>query len=120
MEIFNLLTTREWATVIWGLLLLLFLLFSKKTRKSFFDVLKIIFEKKLILFWIIILLYTSIVTYFLAKIPLWNWIYLKDVLIWLFTCGFSLCINSVSKESDETYIKKTCMYASSSFQCCLC
>lgn len=107
MEIFNLLTTREWATAIWGLLLLLFLLFSKKTRKAFFDVLKIIFGKKLMLFWIIILLYTAIVTYFLAKIPLWNWIYLKDVLIWLFTCGFSLCINSVSKESDETYIKKT-------------
>ena len=107
MEIFTFLTTREWATIIWGLLLLLFVLFSKKTRKAFFDVLKCIFVKKLILFWIIILLYTAITTYFLAKIPLWNWIYLKDVLIWLFTCGFSLCINSVSKESDETYIKKT-------------
>lgn len=108
-KIFNLLTTREWAITIWGLLLLLFLSFTKETRKSLVNILKIVFGKKLVLLWIIILLYTAIVTYLLSKIPLWNWTYLKDVLIWLFTCGFSLCANSALQESDETYIKKTLM-----------
>lgn len=102
----NLFTTRELATIMWGLFFLLVIVILKNTRKPLLNILKIFFGKKLRIFWLVILIYTAIVTYCISKIPLWKWIYLKDILIWLITCGFVLCINSTSKESDENYIKK--------------
>ena len=53
----SILSTREWATLIWGLLFLVYIMCHKEIRKSFWKVIVIFFDKKLRILWEIILLY---------------------------------------------------------------
>ena len=44
----TILSNREWATIIWILILLIYIMKNKKIRVSFLNVLKILFGKELI------------------------------------------------------------------------
>jgi len=48
MNCLNILTSREWATIIWLLILLIYILKNKKTKDTFLSVIKILFGKNLI------------------------------------------------------------------------
>ena len=39
-------------------------------------------------------------------LPIWENIYIKDIIIWFLFSGLIYCMNAVSSEADETYIKK--------------
>lgn len=58
----SILSTREWATLIWGLLFLVYIMCHKEIRKSFWKVIVIFFDKKLRILWEIILLYVLAIT----------------------------------------------------------
>ena len=47
----SILSTREWATLIWGCVFMLYVLCHKETRKSFWNVIVIFFDKKLRILW---------------------------------------------------------------------
>ena len=103
--IYNMLTTREWATVIWIFLIILFILFKKDIRKALVDLINILFSKWIRGFILSIVIYTVVITFLLSRCSFWDWLYLKDVLIWIITCGFFISINAVDNKSDEFYIK---------------
>ena len=52
----SILSTREWETLILGLLFLVYIMCHKEIRKSFWKVIVIFFDKKLRILWEIILL----------------------------------------------------------------
>lgn len=106
LEYFSILSTREWATIIWILILLIYILKNKKTKGAFLDVIKILFGKNLIKIWIITSLYVFLITLVFSKIPIWDNCYIKDIIIWFITAGVIFCFNAASKESDEQYIWK--------------
>ena len=103
---FNILSTRELATIIWILILLIYILKNKRTKKLFLNVIKILFGKNLIKIWILISLYVFIITLIFSKTSIWNNYYIKDIIIWFITAGVIFCFNAASKESDERYIWK--------------
>lgn len=41
-----------------------------------------------------------------SYVPFWKLVYIKDVLIWFVFSGLIFCMNAVSGESDEGYIRK--------------
>lgn len=102
----SILSTREWATLIWGCVFMLYVLCCKETRKSFWNVIVIFFDKKLRILWEIILLYVLMITMVFCYLPIWENIYIKDIIIWFLFSGLIYCMNAVSSEADETYIKK--------------
>ena len=102
----SILSTREWATLIWGCVFMLYVLCHKETRKSFWNVIVIFFDKKLRILWEIILLYVLTITMVFCYLPIWENIYIKDIIIWFLFSGLIYCMNAVSSEADETYIKK--------------
>lgn len=102
----SILSTREWATLIWGCIFMLYLLCHKEIRKSFWNVIVAFFDKKLRILWEIILLYVLIITMVFSYLPIWENIYIKDIIIWFLFSGLIYCMNAVSSEADETYIKK--------------
>lgn len=106
IECFSILSTREWATIIWLLILLAYILKNKKTKNAFLDVIKILFGKKLINIWLITSLYVFLVTFLFSKTSIWNNYYIKDIIIWFISSGIIFCLNSTSKEADEQYIWK--------------
>lgn len=102
----SILSTREWATLIWGCIFMLYLLCHKEIRKSFWNVIVVFFDKKLRILWEIILLYVLTITMVFSYLPIWENIYIKDIIIWFLFFGLIYCMNAVSSEADETYIKK--------------
>lgn len=99
------LSTREWATIIWVVLFFVFVLCNRECRKGIWEAIKLFFDKKLRILWEIILLYVLIITVIFFYSPLWENIYIKDIIIWFLCSGFIICMNSVSNEADEKYIK---------------
>lgn len=102
----SILSTREWATLIWGCILMLHVLCHREIRKSLWNVIVIFFDKKLRILWEIILLYVLMITMVFCYLPIWENIYIKDIIIWFLFSGLIYCMNAVSSEADETYIKK--------------
>lgn len=102
----SILTTREWATLIWGLLFLIYAVTHKEIRKSLWKVIVIFWSPKLRTLWGIILLYVFGITMIFYQLPIWENIYIKDIVIWFLTSGLIYCMNAVLSESDEKYIKK--------------
>ena len=100
------LSTREWATLIWGCIFMLYVLCHREIRKSLWNVIVIFFDKKLRILWEIILLYVLTITIVFCYLPIWENIYIKDIIIWFLFSGLIYCMNAVSSEADETYIKK--------------
>ena len=102
----SILSTREWATLIWGCIFMLYVLCHREIRKSLWNVIVIFFDKKLRILWEIILLYVLTITMVFCYLPIWENIYIKDIIIWFLFLGLIYCMNEVSSEADETYIKK--------------
>ena len=102
----SILSTREWTTLIWGCIFMLYVLCHREIRKSLWNVIVIFFDKKLRILWEIILLYVLTITMVFCYLPIWENIYIKDIIIWFLFSGLIYCMNAVSSEADETYIKK--------------
>lgn len=100
------LSTRELATLIWGCIFMLYVLCHREIRKSLWNVIVIFLDKKLRILWEIILLYVLTITMVFCYLPIWENIYIKDIIIWFLFSGLIYCMNAVSSEADETYIKK--------------
>ena len=102
----SILSTRERATLIWGCIFMLYVLCHREIRKSLWNVIVIFLDKKLRILWEIILLYVLTITMVFCYLPIWENIYIKDIIIWFLFSGLIYCMNAVSSEADETYIKK--------------
>lgn len=107
MDIFS---TRELATAFWtGIILVavgMAIVTNKKARKSFIEVLKCFFGRKIRMLWEIYFLYIGIITFLFSRLPIWESIYLKDIIIWTLFSGLTICINAVAGEADEKYMLK--------------
>ena len=99
------LSSREWAIIIWGVILTIYVIAKKESRNSFNNVIKIFFGKKIRILWIIYFLYVIGITILLSKLSLWKNVYLKDI-IWSLFSGLIIYMNAVSREADETYMIK--------------
>ena len=83
----SILSTREWATLIWGCIFMLYVLCHREIRKSLWNVIVIFSDKKLRILWEIILLYVLTITIVFCYLPIWENIYIKDIIIEiLFIC----------------------------------
>lgn len=107
MDIFS---TRELATAFWvGAILIavgMAIVTNKKIRQGFIGVLKCFFNRKLRKLWEIYFLYIGIITLMFSRFPIWKNIYLKDIILWTFFSGLTICMNAVAGEADEKYISK--------------
>lgn len=92
-KLFDIFTTREIAIAIWFIILVLFALKSKSFRQSLYKLVKILVNKKLIALPIFLLIYFTIIVYFLYQIGFWDKSLLKDTVIWLIFSGFILYFN---------------------------
>lgn len=98
-------STREIASLIYILIFLLYILTRKKIRNSAVKVIKAACTPKLFIPFIVMLLYASIIVIILTKLSFWNWIYLKDIIIWVLFAGVPVCFNAVSNTIEEHYFR---------------
>ena len=71
----GILSTREWATVIWAFIFFVYAMVHRQIREAFWKVVKIFFGKKLRILWGIILLYVLGITLIFYHLPFWDNVY---------------------------------------------
>jgi len=76
----------------------------KSMRTSIWGLVKMLFQKSFLKIYFILGAYLFLLFYFLKSINIWDFSYLKDSMLWLFTVGFVLIFKSVQIK-DTTYFK---------------
>lgn len=99
-------STREVATIICYTLFFLCFMFDAKVRSNLSKLLHSTFKLKFVVAGFIFLTYASIFTITFALLPFWKWVYIKDILIWLFFSGFYMCFNILTTKSCSRYFRK--------------
>lgn len=101
-DIFN---NRELAIGIWLVTTTLVLLTFSNLRKGLLDVLKALFQPKLIFFFGTIAVAVAIVCFFLAQLSLWTMDQLPPTILWFLLSGCIMAGNALEAQEDEGHFK---------------
>lgn len=96
-------TNRELAIGFLALLVVIIFSFNKSTRRSFIDIIKILFSKQFMKLNFIMLIYTMIISVLLAWIDFWELALLKSTIIWFFTVGIISVYKAINSAKDYKY-----------------
>ncbi|QQX76460.1 MULTISPECIES: hypothetical protein [Aequorivita] len=95
LEFFKLLSNREISIIIWTLIIFTFLIIKAKgSFGKLMSVIKALFSKKFIPFYITFGVYFSIIISLLNKYAIWEFSLYKDFTYWFLTTGIVLFFNS--------------------------
>jgi len=103
---FDIFSSREIALGIWAFVLIIALFVNKKIRSSFYGMIKIALSRHLSIPFLCILIYTGVFTFILTRFSIWEWIYLKDIIIWVLFAGVPTCFKAISKSVIEKFYVK--------------
>lgn len=107
IEFFNLLSNREISIIIWtSLIFSILIIISKGSLGKLWNVIKALFAKKIIPFYIIIGLYLFIIISIFRELSIWEFSLYKDFIYWLFTTGLALFfgVSDIKNYKDFTKI----------------
>ncbi|MGF7012229.1 hypothetical protein M2145_002880 [Lachnospiraceae bacterium PF1-21] len=102
---FDIFSTREIVTAFYFVLIFLLMLCSKKIRKRFINVVKVACTKKLVIPFIVLILYGGLLVYTFSNIPFWKNVYVKDITIWIVLVGIPVSFKAVSRGTQEHYFR---------------
>lgn len=101
--IFDIFTTREFAAGIWIIFVVILLFIFKATRRSAFGLVKIATSKIIIISFILLVLYSALLSYLFSMTALWKWIFAKDITVWIVFVGVPVFFGAVTSEIDKGY-----------------
>lgn len=103
---FELLSTREIASGVYLLLLLLWLISKKDGVQAVVALIKTVFKAIIIIPVICLLGYTALLVYGLQFLPFWEWILLKDVIIWVLFVATPICFKAGTRKNKDYPFKQ--------------
>lgn len=98
-------STREIAIFIYAIILLGYVLLHKKGKSILLPVIKAACKIKLIIPFLIVLLYASLFVWTCTYLPFWNWVYLKDIVCWTIFVGVPVCFNATDRQLEKYYFR---------------
>ncbi|GEK88632.1 hypothetical protein SAMN04488100_12311 [Alkalibacterium putridalgicola] len=99
----NLFSSREVASIIWLIILCVFVFLIPKIRSSALKLLKISVNKQIITLVVIIIFYSSFWIIVASQYSFWNWKYLKEVIFWIVFSGIPMCFGAIIIKNDDHY-----------------
>lgn len=90
---------RELATFLWVLILIAVFLFHKKIRSSMVTLIKVFFQKYILLVFLLMFLYISLQIFLLYKVMLWDFSLVKDTVYWIL--GASVLLVNVNEATEN-------------------
>tara|TARA_R110000751_G_scaffold2049_19_gene11107 strand:- start:1511 stop:2353 length:843 start_codon:yes stop_codon:yes gene_type:complete len=97
--------TRELAIIFWLTLFLIFALTKKDVRKSSIKLIQAFFQHKLIVLFLLMIIYVQLQILGLVKLGLWDTSLLKDTIYWPMLVGFPLLMKTNKIGSEKKYLK---------------
>jgi len=98
-------TTREIALFIYAVIFLMYILLHKKGKSIIEPVVKSALHIKLIIPFLLILLFATIFVYVCTFLPFWDWIYTKDIVFWVVFTGVPVCFNATGRKIEDNYFR---------------
>lgn len=98
--------TRELSILIWLAIIIFLILIKKEIRIAFIDCIKLLFEPKIAIVWLIYCLYIFLITILLRNLSIWKRIYIKDIIIWFILVGLINYIKSITDNDFEFSLRK--------------
>ena len=105
MSIINALNNREIATAVWLTIMFLWALSISGVQRSIRDLLKVFFNKKIIIPLIAMLLYIGLMVLALKKIGFWDVSAAKDTILWTLGSAFATYFSLNKAGQDNNYFK---------------
>lgn len=103
---FEVFSTRENASGIYLLLLLLWLISKKDGAKAVIALLKTVFKPIIIIPVLCLLGYAALLVYGLHFVPFWEWALLKDVVIWVLFVATPICFKAGTRKIKDYPFKQ--------------
>lgn len=100
---FNIFSTREVASAIYLILFLAFVLIRAKDITLLTNLIKASLKKIFIIPIFCLLVYAGLIVYGLQFIPLWNWLLVKDVIIWVLFVATPICFKAAVNRKNNQY-----------------
>lgn len=100
---FNIFSTREVASAIYLILFLAFVLIRAKDITLLTNLIKASLKKIFIIPILCLLVYAGLIVYGLQFIPLWDWILVKDVIIWVLFVATPVCFKAAVNRKKNQY-----------------
>ena len=101
------LNNREIAIIIWISIFLIWTLLKPSIRKSFIELLKAFFLKKIIISTILMFLYISFMVGLTYQMGFWKPSQIKNTIIWTLFVAFLMLANINKFSEDEIFFRKT-------------
>lgn len=98
-------TTREITLFIYGILLLTYIIVRNKGKKILLPVIKAACHKKLVVPFCLLLLLAIGFVWLCTYLPIWDWLYVKDIVLWTLFVGVPVCFNATNRQLEEHYFK---------------
>lgn len=105
MNVISALNNREIATAIWLMIAFLWALSISGVRRSIRDLLKIFFGKKIIVPFVVMLLYILLMVIIFKKVGFWDTSATKDTILWTFGTAFATFFSLNKAAENENYFK---------------
>lgn len=104
---FEIFSTREIASAIWILVIIIFLGLKKDIRKAFGKVVKAALNKYIVIPFILLLLYTVIISIIFNNLGIEVIKFIKDIILWFLFAGVPFAYSSINnKNISLQYFKK--------------
>lgn len=105
-DISNMLNNREWAAILFGLAIFVWMLSRRSTRAALYGVLKALFQNKIIIVLLAMIFYVSLVVGLFHKIGFWKIRLAKDTVYW-FLATVAVFVRDADKVTkDMRHLRK--------------
>lgn len=101
-QVFN---NRELGLAIWIFIFVICIIANKNLYEPALDVVRIVFCCKFIVIYICMLLYSTIMVYFLFRLGFWDLSLLKKTIMWFFFTAIISAFRAIGKAKDFSYFK---------------
>ena len=106
---FEVFSTREIVGFIYVGIFIMYILCHEQTRKSTVKVIKCACKVKLIIPFVLMIIYTILLVLLFKRTVLWDVMYIKDIVMWVLFVGVPYSYNAVSKGNEEHYFRNLFM-----------
>lgn len=100
----DILSSREIASSIWLIVVLIFIFFNPTIRASAFNVIKVATVKQIVIPFFVIFLYSLFLVVLFSKISFWEWKYLKEMAFWVTFTGIPVCFSAITNNNNHFFI----------------
>lgn len=78
---------------------------SQNIRSNIYGLLRISSNRKILLPFFIMAIYTVVCIFYFSKLSIWDYKYIKDIILWVLFIGITLCYNAAVTEERLYYIE---------------